>query len=93
MTESSEPARPGEGPPGFDPERYRRSLDRLTDIYRGISDTVNLVSAFRCPYKNVRDRCTAQFGCRNQDRGVPPGELYPCLGSDDLDYRSAWDSG
>ena len=75
-----------------DPERYRRSVERLTDIFRGISETVNIVSAYRCPYKNAQDRCTAQFGCRNQDRTVPPDELYPCTGDDNLDYRSAWES-
>ena len=76
-----------------DPERYRRSLERLTEIFRGMSETVNAVSAYRCPYKNAENRCTAQFGCRNQDRSVPPGELYPCTGSDNLDYRSAWEPG
>ena len=47
---------------------------------------------WRCPYKNVQDRCTAKFGCRNQDFDVPQDELYKCLGSDKLDYRSAWDT-
>ena len=75
-----------------DPERYRRSVERLTEIFRGISETVNVVSAYRCPYKNVQDRCTAQFGCRNQDRSVSPVELYPCTGDDNLDYRSAWET-
>ncbi len=74
-----------------DPEKYRRSVERLTEIFRGISDTANLVSTYRCPYKNAQDKCTAQFGCRNQERSVPPGGLYPCTGSDDLDYRSAWE--
>ena len=75
-----------------DPERYRRSVARLTEIFRGISDTVNVVSTYRCPYKNAQDRCTALFGCRNQDRSVPSGELYPCTGDDNLDYRSAWET-
>ena len=77
--------------PKADPERYRRSVQRLTEIFRDISDTVNVVSAYRCPYKNAQDRCTAQFGCRNQDRSVPVGELYPCTGDDNLDYRAAWE--
>ncbi len=75
-----------------DRERYRKSLARLDEIFRGISDTVNQVSMYRCPYKNVEDRCTAQFGCRNQDHNVPEGQLFVCTGSDDLDYRSAWES-
>ena len=74
-----------------DRERYWRGVERLTEIFRGISETANVVSTHRCPYKNALDRCTAKFGCRNQDRLVPPGELYPCTGSDDLDYRTAWE--
>ena len=80
-------------PKKVDEERYRRSLDRLHEIFKDISDTVAEVSASRCPYKNAEDRCTAQFGCRNQDRSVAPGQLYICTGSDDLDYRSAWETG
>ena len=75
-----------------DPERYKRSVTRLTEIFRGISETVNVVSTYRCPYKNVHDRCTALFGCRNQDRSVASGELFPCTGSDSLDYRAAWEA-
>ena len=56
-----------------------------------MSDTVGEVSTWRCPYKNVKDRCTANFGCRNQDRAVPEGELFICLGDDNLDYQSAWE--
>ncbi len=74
-----------------DRERYRRSVARLQTIMRGINDTANRVSASRCPYKNAQDRCTAKFGCRNQNRAVPAGELYICAGDDKLDYRSAWD--
>ena len=81
-----------EEPQRADPERYRRSVERLTEIFRGISETVNVVSTYRCPYKNALDRCTAKFGCRNQDRSVPEGELYPCIGDDSLDYRSAWEA-
>ena len=77
--------------PKVDPERYRQSVERLTEIFRGISETVNVVSTYRCPYKNAHDLCTAQFGCRNQDRSVPEGELFPCTGDDHLDYRSAWE--
>ncbi len=74
-----------------DSKLYRRSVERLTEIFRGISETVNVVSTYRCPYKDAQDRCTAKFGCRNQDRRVPDGELLICTGSDDLDYRSAWE--
>ena len=75
----------------IDKERYEASLTRLTDIFKGMSETVDVVSTWRCPYKNAQDRCTAVFGCRNQDRSVEEGELYVCTGSDHLDYRSAWE--
>ena len=85
------PPPPNEPAPA-DPERYRRSLERLQQIFAGISATVNEVSAWRCPYKNAADRCTAQFACRNQQRPAAAGQLYSCTGSDDLDYRSAWET-
>ncbi|MAP38975.1 MAG: hypothetical protein NZ876_00635 [Dehalococcoidia bacterium] len=75
----------------IDKERYQASIARLGDIFRSINDTAKEVSTWRCPYKNAKDRCTAKFGCRNQDHSVPDGELFICTGSDDLDYRSAWE--
>ena len=74
-----------------DKERYKASIARLGDIFRSINDTANEVSTWRCPYRNAQDRCTAKFGCRNQDQAVPDGELFICVGSDKLDYRSAWE--
>ncbi|HCE75933.1 MAG TPA: hypothetical protein DEP04_04830 [Dehalococcoidia bacterium] len=76
-----------------DPEKYKKSLGKLETIFRSISDTASEVSSWRCPYKNVEDRCTAKFGCRNQNRRGKVTELFLCLGSDDLDYRSAWETG
>ena len=75
----------------IDIARYQQSLVRLQDIFAGISETVAQVSTWRCPYKNSESRCTAQFRCRNQDQTVPVGELFSCVGSDDIDYRSAWE--
>jgi len=70
---------------------YRASMKQLHNIFKNISDTVDSVSMIRCPYKNVEERCTANFGCQNQDRSVHVGELYRCAGSDNLDYRNAWE--
>ena len=70
--------------------RYKNSLERLETIFRDMSDTVQNVSQWRCPYKNVENLCTAKFGCRNQDRDVPVGALFKCLSDDKLDFRSAW---
>ena len=75
-----------------DKTRYRASLARLEAIFRDVSDTVTEVSSWRCPYKNVEDRCTAGFGCRNQDRSAAQGELFVCRSDDKLDYRSAWET-
>ena len=76
----------------IDKEKYSKSLAKLVSIFREMSSSVTDVSMWRCPYKNAQDRCTARFGCRNQDVKVAPGELYVCLGSDNLDYRDAWES-
>ena len=51
-----------------DKAKLKASMDRLWEIYRQIGETANLVSKWRCPYKDARDRCTAGFGCRNQSR-------------------------
>ena len=75
----------------MDKEKYEKSLSRLESIFREMSSSVTDVSKWRCPYKNVENHCTAKFGCRNQDFDVPQNELYKCMGSDKLDYRSAWD--
>ncbi|MDA1347970.1 MAG: hypothetical protein O3A47_03770 [Chloroflexi bacterium] len=75
----------------IDVQRYRASMSRLHEIFTGISETVNEVSTWRCPYKDATDRCTAKFGCRNQLRTNVVGELPICTGSDKLDYRSAWE--
>jgi hypothetical protein len=75
-----------------DKARIQASMARLQDILQGIGETANQVSTWRCPYKNAQDLCTAAFGCRNQSR-PPDGDKLPvCLGSDDLDYRIAWDT-
>ena len=75
-----------------DKSRIQDSMARLQAILQGIGETANQVSTWRCPYKNAQDLCTANFGCRNQSRPPAQADLPVCLGSDDLDYRSAWDA-
>ncbi len=75
-----------------DRKSYKASIERLHDIFKDMSKSVEKVSSWRCPYKNAKDRCTANFGCRNQDRSVSPDDLYVCNDNDQLDYRSAWET-
>ncbi len=71
--------------------RYFESIKKLESIYENIALNVTEVSKWRCPYKDASDKCTAQFGCRNQDRSINDGLPFPCIGSDNLDYRNAWE--
>ena len=73
-----------------DRERYEASIARLQEIFKGISDDASKVSTWRCPYKDAQDLCTAGFGCRNQLR-TEKSPRPICVGSDLLDYRSAWE--
>lgn len=75
----------------IDPSEYQQRLDRLGEIFASMMVTVNDQVTRRCPYKNRFDRCTAQFGCRNQRKPPQPGELKLCGADDKLDYRSAWE--
>jgi hypothetical protein len=79
-------------PERLDQEAYQRRLDRLTDMFGSMMETVEDLTTKRCPYKDRHGRCTAQFGCRNQRK--PPegkGAQFICGGDDKLDYRSAWE--
>ena len=75
----------------IDKKRYQTSVARLESIFRDISETTNQVSTWRCPYKNAHDECTAKFGCQNQRRKNIKYKLPLCVGSDKLDYRTAWE--
>ncbi len=75
-----------------DKNRYNESIVRLYEIYTGISQTVDSNSKWRCPYKNVKDECTADFGCRNQKRVDQQSDVLVCTGNDKLNYRDAWET-
>ena len=75
-----------------DKARVHARMARLQKILQGIGEPAHQVSPWRCPYKNSQDLCTAKFGCRNQSRPPNGDELPSCLGSDDLDYRTAWEA-
>ena len=73
----------------IDRAEYQKRLDQLSEILNGIAHHATELSVCRCPYKDRHDRCTAQFGCRNQRR---VDKVLMCVGDDKLDYRSAWES-
>jgi hypothetical protein len=76
----------------IDPAAWQARLDRIGELLASIMDTATEVSTRRCPYRDRLDRCTAQFGCRNQRKPADPGEPRRCGGDDRLDYRSAWET-
>jgi len=76
----------------LDSEKTRVSLDRLYDMYRDIAVTADRVMQTRCPYKDAESRCAAKFGCRNQFFTSDPTSAPACAGSDQIDYRDAWDT-
>ena len=76
----------------IDQHEYQKRLDRITEIFSGMIQHADELSAERCPYKNRFDQCTAKFGCRNQAKPPNPGEPFMCVGDDKLDYRSAWET-
>jgi hypothetical protein len=78
--------------PPIDPTEWNARLERITDLFGSMIETASEQAAYRCPYKNRLDQCTAQFGCRNQRKPRAPGELKVCGGDDKLDYRSAWET-
>ena len=73
-------------------EKLEESLARITEVFAEIIAHTNVQTAERCPYKNRFSECTARFGCRNQRKPRPGGELFMCGGDDKLDYRSAWET-
>ena len=76
----------------IDKAEYQKRLDRVTELFTDMMRHAEKQSAQRCPYKDRFDRCTAQFGCRNQRKPARAGELLICASDDKLDYRSAWET-
>ena len=71
--------------------KLESSLKNLWEIYKDIANTATEISKSRCPYKNAKDHCTANFGCRNQYKNTSePKQLPNCIGSDKLNYKDAW---
>jgi len=75
-----------------DAKKARASLDRLYTIYKDIAANADVVMQTRCPYKDAKSLCTAKFGCRNQFFTKNPTAPPACAGSDQIDYRDAWNT-
>jgi hypothetical protein len=73
-------------------EELLERMARIDELFSSIAVHADEQATWRCPYKNRFDRCTAQFGCRNQRKPEVAGELKHCAGDDKLDYRPAWES-
>ncbi|MCH2595850.1 MAG: ASKHA domain-containing protein [Pirellulales bacterium] len=72
----------------IDREAYEKSLEKLGKIYSQMAEHAEKQARYRCPYKNVRNECTAKFGCRYQNHS---DGIILCTSDDKLDYRSAWE--
>ena len=67
-----------------------RRRARLTRIFADIIEHAQVQCLSRCPYRDSRDLCTAQFGCRNQGPVDSQNGLSSCLCDGEVDYRGAW---
>jgi len=77
----------------IDPAAFKARLERISELFAGMVSHADEQAKHRCPYKNRRDQCTAQFGCRNQRPPLQPEGLRQCAAQDgELDYRSAWET-
>ena len=76
----------------IDHEEFARRIDRISEIFNQLAAHAEKQTLSRCPYKNRLGLCTAQFGCRNQGLRDTEQGLPVCLGDDQLNYRSAWDT-
>lgn len=93
MTESSAPTvTPLQAPDGpIRQTEWEERRSKLSQILVGIARHADVQMSTRCPYKNRLDQCTSPFGCRNKRKPAGLGELPRCVGSDEIDYRSAWE--
>jgi hypothetical protein len=69
---------------------YEKRLAEIAALFERIGEHAAGAALARCPYKNRKCECTAEFGCRNQGKPRTAGGRLICLGDDKLDYRGAW---
>ena len=75
----------------IDSDAVERRRARLPRIFAALIEHAQVQCLSRCPYRDSRDLCTAQFGCRNQGPADAEHGLSSCLCDGELDYRGAWE--
>ncbi len=75
----------------IDPKDIQERMDRISEIFTDMVSHAETVSKTRCPYRDRKDRCTAEFRCRNQQKPDADGVLA-CGHDGKFDYSSAWES-
>ncbi len=74
----------------IDKADYQRRIDRMSEIFAGIAEKATETSRTRCPYRDARDLCTAEFRCRNQLPETADG--IACGHEGGFNYQDAWES-
>lgn len=79
----------------IDPKELQKRMARISEMFTDIVVHAEAVSKTRCPYRDRKDRCTAEFRCRNQqkpDAAAAADAPLICGHREEFDYRSAWES-
>ncbi len=79
--------------PKIDPKEIQKRMDRITHMFEDMVTHADKVSLTRCPYRNRKDHCTAEFRCRNQKLSKDLGnDSIFCLHDGTFDYSKAWEN-
>ena len=57
---------------------YEKRLTRISNILNGIMKLAETQALMRCPNKNAKDQCTAQFGCCYQRKPLVADDPILC---------------
>ncbi len=76
----------------IDPKDIQQRMDRISEIFTDMVSHAETLSKTRCPYRDRKDRCTAEFRCRNQQNRQADDAPLLCGHEGEFDYRSAWES-
>ncbi len=76
----------------IDPKEVQKRITRISEMFSEMVVHAETVSQTRCPYRDRKDQCTAEFRCRNQKSPGADGALHLCGHDGKFDYLSAWES-